>query len=79
MISVAFVYVVVVVSDAEVCTLTLSVDVSARSLPNKNLCSTSDVSTRYLVTTYVPSYIFVESKDTTPPLLLDVASDIVTN
>ena len=53
--SVALVYVVVVVSDGDVCTLTLRVDVSARSLPNKNLCSTSDVSTRNFVVTYVPS------------------------
>ncbi len=77
--SVALVYVVVVESDAEFCTFTVSVEVSARLSPKIYLCSISDVSTRYFVVTYVPSYICVESNETTPPLFDDVTSAIVTN
>ena len=53
--SVAFVYVVVVVSDAEFWTLTVSVVVSARTSVNVNLWSTSLLSTKYFVFVYVPS------------------------
>ena len=44
-ISVAFVYVTDVESVAEFCTFTVRVEVSARLLPNTNLCSISEVST----------------------------------
>ena len=77
--SVAFVYVVVVVSEEEVCTFTVRVLVSARLSVIINLWSTSELSTRYFVVTYVPSYISVLSKGIAFPVLAPVISDIVTN
>ena len=53
--SVALVYVLVKVSLADVCTFTISVVVSALASSIINLCSSSELSTRYFDVIQVPS------------------------
>ena len=68
-----------VVSVEDVCTLTVSVLVSALLSVSKNLWSMSELLTVYLVVIKVPSYMSVFRKGIVPPVFDFVTSVIVEN